>query len=555
MNIDNPAEPLLPPSPSAPDAAPVDRGTESPAGEIAEAPEGEFSSVGLLCDGILSEIDSVAGFPDAAKMIVGTQLANILAIAREHEERERLAKRRISALKGDVRARKEQLAVLHQEHFDKSSEKTAAIDGDEDFDLTFDDDEDEVEEQAEKPKGKRPQKRPKGTEMKEVHHFPADRTCCSCCGHEMPSFSFWASVQTRIIPEHVEHIRHIYHICACNHDERCKENKPVAAKSQNYIMRGRRCDAASIVEAAVQKFGEHIPIYRMAERFRAVNENPSRQAIGNSVSYLALRHLDQVRGHLGNHVIWALCRDERNWNPEAQPAVVYEFAPSRAGSVIEEILRDASLQFLITDGYAGYNRVFAKDGANDGLLSVRCWAHARRAFFEAELATKSPLAQKIVQMVRKMYAVEKAAKGLPPEARLALRQEKTLPILAAIRADLVKAEPEAEGTVKKAIDYTLKAFEALQRFAFDGRLEIDNNPVERCIRGIALTKKNSLFIGRQNVAQVWAIYYSLIESARLNRINPRAYLNWVVGEIKRNQGDVDHAMLMPWHCPVGKIED
>lgn len=581
MNIDNPAGPLRPPSPSAPDAAPVDSATESPAGETAEASEGEFSSVGLLCDGILSEIDSVAGFPDAAKMIVGTQLANILAIAREHEESERLAKRRISALKGDVRALKEQLAVLRQEHFDKSSEKTAAIDGDEDFDLIFDDDEDEDGDQAEKPKGKRPQKRPKGTEMKEVHNFPADRTC-SCCGHEMPSISFWASVQTRIIPEHVEHIRHIYHTCACNHDERCKENKPVAAKSQNYIMRGRRFDAASIAEVAVQKFGEHIPIYRIAERIRAANENVSRQAICNSVSYVALCHLDQVRGFLCDHVksghvahadetpvrvqapgkgkcdigyIWALCRDERNWNPEAQPAVVYEFAPSRAGTVIEEILRDASLQFLITDGYAGYNRVLAKDGANDGLLSVRCWAHARRAFFEAELATKSPLARKIVQMVRKMYAVEKAAKGLPPEARLALRQEKTLPILAAIRADLVKAEPEAEGTVKKAIDYTLKAFEALQRFAFDGRLEIDNNPVERCIRGIALTKKNSLFIGRQNVAQVWAIYYSLIESARLNRINPRAYLNWVVGEIERNQGDVDHAMLMPWHCPIGKIED
>jgi len=158
-------------------------------------------------------------------------------------------------------------------------------------------------------------------------------------------------------------------------------------------------------------------------------------------------------------------------------------------------------------------------------------------------------------MIRKMYAVEKAARGLPPEARTAMRQERTLPVLAEIRAELLKAEHGAQGTLKKAVNYTLKAFDALQRFAFDGRLEIDNNPIERCIRGIALTKKNSLFAGSHDAAQVWAVYYSLIESARLNRINPRSYLNWVVGEIERNQGDVDLSTLMPWHCPVGQIED
>nr|WP_084197410.1 transposase [Paracoccus versutus] len=108
-------------------------------------------------------------------------------------------------------------------------------------------------------------------------------------------------------------------------------------------------------------------------------------------------------------------------------------------------------------------------------------------------------------MIRKMYAVEKAARGLPPDVRRAMRQERTLPVLAEIWAELVKAEPGAQGTLKKAVNYALKAFDALQRFAFDGRLEIDNNPVERCIRGIALTKKNSLFAGNHEAAEVWAI--------------------------------------------------
>ena len=109
--------------------------------------------------------------------------------------------------------------------------------------------------------------------------------------------------------------------------------------------------------------------------------------------------------------------------------------------------------------------------------------------------------------------------------------------------------------MKKAIDYTLKAFEALQRFIFDGRIEIDNNAIERCIRGIALTKKNSLFAGNHEAAKTWAIYYSLIESSRLNGINPRSYLNWVVEQIESRKGDVNYGSLLPWNCPVGRIEN
>lgn len=112
-------------------------------------------------------------------------------------------------------------------------------------------------------------------------------------------------------------------------------------------------------------------------------------------------------------------------------------------------------------------------------------------------------------------------------------------LLTEIRTELDKNAASAQGLLKKAIDYTLKAFEALQRFIFDGRIEIDNNTIERCIRGVALTKKNSLFAGNHKAAKVWAIYYSLIETARLNRVNPRAYLKWITEEIERNRGNVD----------------
>lgn len=575
MNMQDPAEPALSSTSSTFDASATVPGRR-PTGNVMES---ELSPIGQLCNDILSALSSAPGFTDATKMIVGTQIGNILNLFQEHEERDHLARRRISALKSDVRGLKEQLAVLRQEHFDQSSEK--GVTGVEDDDVVFalDDDEEDAE-PDEKPKGKRARKIPKDVKPEEIHHYPGDRNC-SCCGREMPSIGSWTSLRMVTVPEHVRFINHVHHTCACNHGERCKENKPVSAKSDNYIMRGRGIDPAFAAEAAVQKYFEHIPTFRMERRLQNANVNLSRQAIGNAVAHLA-SHLEPVRQALFEHVkaghvahadetpvrvqapgkgkcdlgyFWVVCRDEQGWNPEAQSAVAYFYALSRAGSVIEKLLSDASFRFLISDGYSGYNRLFRNEGSNDGLVSARCWAHARRNFHEAFLATKSPLARKIVQMIRKMYAVEKAAKGLPPEARAAMRQERTLPVLAEIRAELVKAEPDAQGTLRKAVNYTLNAFDALQRFAFDGRLEIDNNPVERCIRGIALTKKNSLFAGSHEAAQVWAIYYTLIESARLNRVNPRSYLNWVAGEIERTAGDIDHSLLMPWHCPVGRIED
>jgi len=156
--------------------------------------------------------------------------------------------------------------------------------------------------------------------------------------------------------------------------------------------------------------------------------------------------------------------------------------------------------------------------------------------------------------VYKMYLVEEAASGLSADSRLILRREKTRPILQAIWDELIKHEPSAQGLLRSAINYVLKARDALTYFVEDGRLEIDNNPVERCIRGIAITKKNSLFAGTHKMAEVWATYFTLIETCKLNRIDPRRYLLWATGEIERTRGDIDYALLTPWLCPVGKIE-
>lgn len=537
--------------------------------------ETELSPAGLVCDDILSVLDGVANFPDDAKLAVGIRLENILEMFREEEDRHRKDRRKISALRSDLRRVTEKLAILQQEHFGASSEKThTGIDEDE-LDLAVIEDDDDPVEQ---PRGKRRRKVPDDVEPVTVHHFPEDRTCGSC-GSDMPSISNWSSMRIRIIPEHVEFVKDIYHTCACNHGI-CKENKPVSARAPHHIMKGRGIDLGLVTEAACQKFFEHIPTFRMERRLLNCNVNLSRQAIGRNIIHLA-RHLVPVQQALLEHVkagyaahmdetpvrvqaagkgkcdlgyLWAVCRDERRWNPEAQPAVVYRYAPTRAGSVAAELLSGTALRYLITDGYGGYNHLFSGGPANDALESVRCWAHPRRKFFETWLTTKSKLADWVVKMIRKLYRVEKAAVGLSPEEREAIRQEHSLPVLDKLHTELVKHKDDAQGSLKKAIDHTLKAYDVLRRYVFDGKLEIDNNPVERCMRGIALTKKNSLYAGSHEAAEVWAIYYSLIESARLNRINPRSYLTWVTSEIERNKGEVDYALLLPWHCPMGRIQ-
>lgn len=543
-----------------------------------ETDAGELSPIGLLCDGILSAVRQLPSSPEEATVEIGTRISSILSLFSETEGEVQSAKRRISALKSDLRRVTEQLAVLRQEHFGQSSEKDLGDPAEDDLGLALDDDLDD--EPKEKPKGKRSRKVPKDIKVITVDHFPDDMSC-GTCGHDLKTIKREERAGSfRIVPEHVVLVKDVYHTCACNRGI-CKENKPVAAKSKNYIMKGRGMEPGFAAEAACQKFFEHIPPYRLERRFRNANINLARQTIDKVVAHLA-KHLVPVQDELHAHALaghtaqmdetpvkvqapgkgkcdtgyfWVINRDERDWNPDARPAVVYRYAHSRAGAVAEELLSGASLRFLQTDGYSGYNCLFKESRENDGLMPVRCNAHARRKFFEAHLATKSKLAVKVVQMYRKMYAVEKAAKGLPPKEREQLRLEKTLPILTELKAILTKHQDDATGKLKTAINYTLNAFDGLQRFVFDGRLEIDNNAVERCIRGIALTKKNSLFAGNHEAAEVWATYYSLIESARLNKVNPRSYLNWVVQEIERNRGELDYGQLMPWHCPVGRIDD
>lgn len=586
MTTHNPRAPVCPPLPATicdPAAdfehAPVVAETGDVAKGNVEGPSDQLSAIGWLCDNILASVDQASGLSDNSRQAIALRVTGILAMFSENEQETRAAHKKISSLKRDLRGVKEQLKVLRAKLFGPSSDQ--APDPESDFGFAGDepDEQDEITE-GPRPKGKRARKFPEDIPTIFQDHYPEDMTCCTC-GCQMASIKREVRVGNyRIVPEHVVLVKHAYHTCACNR-ELCKENKPVTAKAQGFIMKGRGLEINLVIEAACQKFFESSALFRMARRFANSNIMLARQTLGRNLIHVApfLRPVcDSVREHVKAGTVahmdetplrvqapgtgrsdigylWAICRDERGWKKDSHPAVYYHYAPSRSGEVAERLLEGATLEFLLTDGYAAYNRLFRPGARNAGLIALRCWAHSRRKFVETLKATDSRLAAWVKKRIDRMYRIEKKLIGLPPAAREAVRQGETLPIISEIRAELMRNEGQAQGALKTAINYTLNAFEALQRFVFDGRLEIDNNPVERCMRLIALAKKNSIGAGSHDAAEAWAIYFTLIESARLNRINPRAYLTWVLGEIERTRGQIDHALLLPWHCPVGRLAD
>lgn len=539
---------------------------DPPHGDGAETFTGKLSATSK----IINEISEIAlALPEKYRWERNALNVCVRALHMEHvasQERLQGAKRKISALKSDLRHTTEQLSMLKSKMWGESSEKGREAIEDDDSDLA--DIPDFELEETEKKKGRGVAKLPDDLERRHVDHFPPERHCP--CGREMKSIGVETRERLVTIPERQVVEVHHYHTCACNRTI-CKENKPMSAKADRYIMRGRKADLDTVIEYSLQKFYEAKTVYRQERRLLDAGCNVTRQHLGRLTTHLAgflepvcdeiWKHATaghsammdetplrvQAEGKCEQGYLWAICRDERGWNPDARPAVYFRYAPSRGGQVAKEMLEGALIDTLQTDGYAGYNGVRHAPGQNDGVDIQRCMAHARRQFTDAQKVAPSTLAKRVLKRIGGIYAVENRAKGLPPAQREAMRFAEALPALKAIREELLKAEPDLpKGKLKNAANYFLNAWEDLIRYVFNGRLEIDNNPVERCMRLIGVTRKNSLFAGSHAAAENWAIFYTLIETARLNDVDPFKYVRWVVGEIEKGRELTDYSRLMPW---------
>ena len=239
--------------------------------------------------------------------------------------------------------------------------------------------------------------------------------------------------------------------------------------------------------------------------------------------------LDPGNGKTKKAYLWAYRSNDLQPGPKI---IVFDYQAGRSGRHAQAFLQDWQGHLLVDD-YAGYKALFAAARAHpetqlllEPCIELACWAHARRKFFDLFQTSQSPIAQEALNRIALLYAIEAEGREMTVAERERLRAEKSLPILASLYDWLqqTRLRTAPNSTTAKAIDYSLKRWEALTRYAETGDLPIDNNPVENCIRPIALGKKNWLFAGSERAGQRAAVIQTLLGTAKLNDLDPAAWL-------------------------------
>jgi transposase len=268
--------------------------------------------------------------------------------------------------------------------------------------------------------------------------------------------------------------------------------------------------------------------------------------------------LEKGRKTVRIHQFWAHAVDDRAWNGPAPPAVIYIFAKSRSGREIRSQLAGYS-GVVQVDAYSAYTSL-AKAGRNAGPITLAyCNAHARRKFTDVYKKAPSALGRDVIERFARIYAIEAEIRGTSAAERREVRQAKTAPMMNALKVVLENGlKPiSAKSAMAGAIRYSLTHWAGLTAFLEDGRIEIDSNTVERTMRPIGLGRRNSLFAGSCGGAESWAILASLLQTARLNGLDPYTWLNDVLekmvsGEVKSHE--LDQLLAWNWKARKGAVE-
>ncbi len=407
-----------------------------------------------------------------------------------------------------------------------------------------------------------------------VHPAP---TACPCCGGtNLSKIGEDVTETLDVVPRQwfvTQHVREKFSCRACE-----KITQPPAPF--HVIARGF-AGPSLLAMMLVDKYANHQPLNRQSEHY-------AREGIELSVSTLAdhvgasaatLRPLyELIRAHVfaGERIhgddttvpvlakvktrtgrIWTYVRDDRPFGGPAPPAAVFFYSPDRAGIHPERHLA-GYCGILQADAYAGYNKLYEPGRKPGPITEAGCWAHARRKLFElADIASKarkskpatiSPIAFEAVQKFDAIFALERAINGLSPEARLAARRKDIAPpvddLIAWMKRERARLSRHSE--VAKAMDYMLKRLDIFTRFLDDGRICLSNNAAERELRGIALGRKSWLFAGSDRGGERAAVMLTLIQTAKLNDIDPQAWLANVLARIADHK-ITDLAALLPWN--------
>jgi transposase len=323
------------------------------------------------------------------------------------------------------------------------------------------------------------------------------------------------------------------------------------------------------------KYAFHLPLYRQCQIFAHAGLTLSRttlmQWVGGSSELLGplvaaiarhvlaagninaddtpVRVLEPGSGKTKRGHLWAYVRDGRGWGSTDPPAVWYRYSPSWHGRYPQRHLSDYNGKLQV-DGYAGFDALFVPQSPTKAarVMQIACFAHLRRKFFDLYAAVNSPVAQEALERIRLLYEIETAIRGKSAAERLGQRQKHAVPLLESLHAWMIAtaARVDKESALAKALNYGFNHWDALNRYADDGHLEIDNNTAERSVRGVGVGKKNYLFFGSDTGGERAAIVYSIIETCKLNHIDPQRYLQYVLERIAYHPINRIEELL-PWN--------
>lgn len=335
------------------------------------------------------------------------------------------------------------------------------------------------------------------------------------------------------------------------------------------VIAGGLATPALLSHVLISKYCDHLPLYRQSQILARQGAGISRSTLADWVGgacwwldalqdrlardILAsdclfaddtpLPVLDPGRGRTRTGRLWVYARDQRGWSGSDPPAAIYFYEPDRRAQRPKDHLKDFA-GVLHVDGYAGFEQL-----TGDGIVLAACWSHTRRKFYDVHQATGSPIAAEAVRRVAALYMIEKRIRGMPSAERLAVRQAEASTLVTDLQRWLEAQLPGIPQSSKlaEAIRYALVRWDGLTRFLQDGRIELDTNPVERAIRPVALGRKNHLFAGSDSGAKRWATICSLIETAKLNSVEPHAWLADVLQRMVDGHPVNQLGELLPWN--------
>jgi transposase len=405
---------------------------------------------------------------------------------------------------------------------------------------------------------------------------PEDTTC-PCCRSPMHAIGEDTAERLDVIPAQFRVIvthRPKYACRAC-------EEAVVQAPAPERLIKGGLPTEAMVASVLVGKYAWHLPLYRQTQMLAAHGLDIKRSILAFWVGYAAaelkpiwlrLRELiltsgkvavdetvapvlDPGRGRTKQGYFWAIARDDRPWGGTDPPAIAFSYAPGR-GAVHALKLLDGYRGIVQCDGYAAYKSI-ADKASSEAITLAFCWAHLRRHFFDIANGGDAPIASEALERIAALYAIEKTIRGLSADERRAVRQERSRPLVVALKAWLEHqlTRVSAKASIADEIRYGLNHWDGLTRFLDDGRIELDTNIVERGIRPIVLNRKNALFAGHDEGAENWACIASLIESCKLNGVDPQAYFADVLTKLVNLWPAARLDELMPWAWVAAQKHD